>query len=77
MLLPLLSLASVVALSAAEILSLSQLNWTVQNQEGLIKAPARVPSQVHLDLKDANVITEPLLGINGIPLLLRDQRITD
>ncbi|KAH9895190.1 glycoside hydrolase family 2 protein [Cubamyces lactineus] len=64
MLLPLLSLASVVALSAAEILSLSQLNWTVQNQEGLIKAPARVPSQVHLDLKDANVITEPLLGIN-------------
>ena len=65
MLLPLLSLAFGAGLSAAKILSLSQLNWTVQNQEGLIKVPAQVPSQVHLDLKDADVITEPLLGING------------
>ena len=65
MLLPLLSLAFGAGLSAAKILSLSQLNWTVQNQEGLIKVPAQVPYQVHLDLKDADVITEPLLGING------------
>lgn len=65
MLLPLLTLVSGAALAAAEVLSLSELQWTLQNAQGLIKVPAQQPSQVHLDLKDANVITEPLLGING------------
>lgn len=65
MLLPLLALSSWAALAAAKVLSLSELDWTLQNAEGMIKVPAQQPSQVHLDLKDANVITEPLLGING------------
>lgn len=49
----------------AEILSLSSLNWTLKNQNGSIVIPAQVPSQAHLDLARAGVITEPLLGING------------
>ncbi len=65
MLLPLLTLVYGAALAAAKLLSLSELQWTLQNAEGLIKVSAQQPSQVHLDLKDANVITEPLLGING------------
>ncbi|KAJ3015507.1 hypothetical protein NUW54_g1029 [Trametes sanguinea] len=52
------------ALSAAKIVSLSELNWTLQSRDGLIKVPALVPSQIHLDLKAAGVITEPLLDIN-------------
>ncbi|OJT12500.1 Beta-mannosidase A [Trametes pubescens] len=64
MLLPLLTLVYGAALAAAKLLSLSELQWTLQNAEGLIKVSAQQPSQVHLDLKDANVITEPLLGIN-------------
>ncbi|EIW64193.1 glycoside hydrolase [Trametes versicolor FP-101664 SS1] len=64
MLLHLLTLASGAAFAAAEVLSLSQLNWTLQNVEGQIKVSAQQPSQVHLDLTKANVITEPLLGIN-------------
>lgn len=65
MLLPLLILASGAAFAAAEVLSLSQLNWTLQNVDGQIKVSAQQPSQVHLDLTKANVISEPLLGING------------
>ncbi|KAI0829783.1 glycoside hydrolase family 2 protein [Trametes gibbosa] len=64
MLLPLLTLASGAAFVAAEILSLSELKWTLQNELGLIKVPAQQPSQVHLDLKAGGIITEPLLGIN-------------
>ncbi|KAI0358698.1 glycoside hydrolase [Trametes cingulata] len=64
MLLRLLSLASVGLLAAAEILSLSELEWTLRNEKANINVPAQAPSQVHLDLKDANVISEPLLGIN-------------
>lgn len=66
MLLQLLALASGAALAAAEVLSLSELTWTLQNAEGKINVPAQQPSQVHLDLKNADVITEPLLGINGM-----------
>lgn len=70
MLLPLLTLASGAAFVAAEILSLSELKWTLQNELGLIKVPAQQPSQVHLDLKAGGIITEPLLGINGMLVLL-------
>lgn len=66
MLLQLLALASGAAFAAAEVLSLSELTWTLQNAEGKINVPAQQPSQVHLDLKNADVITEPLLGINGM-----------
>ncbi|KAI0830870.1 glycoside hydrolase [Trametes gibbosa] len=52
------------ALATAEVLSLSSLHWTLRNANGSIVIPAKVPSQAHLDLLDAGIITEPLLGIN-------------
>lgn len=53
-------------LAHAEVLSLSDLKWTLKNQNGSIAIPAEVPSQAHLDLLRAGIITEPLLGINGM-----------
>lgn len=47
------------------ILDLSELHWTLKNQNGSIAIPATIPSQAHLDLLKAGIITEPLLGING------------
>lgn len=45
---------------------LSQLQWTLRNQNGSIQIPASgPPTQTHLDLLKAGIITEPLLGING------------
>jgi beta-mannosidase len=44
---------------------LSTLSWTLFNQNGSIAVPGSVPSQAHLDLARAGVITEPLLGMNG------------
>lgn len=45
---------------------LSNLQWTLKNQNHSIQIPAKgPPSQAHLDLLDAGIITEPLLGING------------
>ncbi|KAI0637555.1 glycoside hydrolase [Trametes polyzona] len=64
MFLPLLALVCQGAIVAAEVLSLSELDWTLRNQENLVKVSARQPSQVHLDLKAANVIPEALLGTN-------------
>lgn len=55
-------LASVVR---GEVFSLSNLSWTLKNANGSIAIPATVPSQAHLDLLRAGIITEPLLGING------------
>lgn len=49
----------------AEVLSLSELTWTLKNQNGSIAIPAQVPSQAHLDLLRAGIIDEPLLGTNG------------
>ncbi|KAI0075651.1 glycoside hydrolase [Panus rudis PR-1116 ss-1] len=48
----------------ADVMSLSGLQWSLQNQNGSIVVPGSVPSQVHLDLEKAGVITEPLIGIN-------------
>ncbi|KAI0640219.1 glycoside hydrolase [Trametes polyzona] len=53
------------AFVAADVLSLSGLDWTLRNTNGSIVIPAKVPSQAHLDLLNAGIITEPLLGING------------
>lgn len=48
-----------------DVFSLSSLEWTLKNANGSIAIPATVPSQAHLDLLRAGIITEPLLGING------------
>ncbi|KAH8118990.1 glycoside hydrolase [Phellopilus nigrolimitatus] len=48
----------------AQKFSLSDLQWTLKSQNGSISVPGRVPSQAHLDLVRAGVITEPLLGAN-------------
>ncbi|KAI0309749.1 glycoside hydrolase family 2 protein [Amylostereum chailletii] len=56
---------AVVAPSAnAGVFSLSDLTWSLSNQNGSIVVPGSLPSQVHLDLLRAGVITDPLLGIN-------------
>ncbi|TBU37489.1 glycoside hydrolase [Dichomitus squalens] len=49
---------------SADVLSLSGLTWSLENGNHSINVPAKVPSQVHLDLLEAGIITEPLLGIN-------------
>ena len=52
--------------AAGALFDLSQLHWTLKNQNGTIQIPANgPPSQAHLDLLNAGLITEPLLGING------------
>ena len=48
-----------------DVLSLSGLDWSLRNENGSIVIPAKVPSQAHLGLLDAGIITEPILGING------------
>lgn len=53
-------------LTLGYIFDLSELHWTLKNQNGTIVIPASVPSQAHLDLLNAGIITEPLLGINGV-----------
>ncbi|EJD02700.1 glycoside hydrolase [Fomitiporia mediterranea MF3/22] len=50
--------------SLAQKYSLSDLQWTLKNSNGSISVPAQVPSQAHLDLLRAGIITEPLLGAN-------------
>ncbi|KAJ7054242.1 glycoside hydrolase family 2 protein [Mycena amicta] len=50
----------------AAVFDLSQLSWTLVNQNGSIAIPGAVPSQAHLDLARAGIITEPLLGLNDL-----------
>lgn len=68
--LPLLILSCLPALTLAEWFNLSGLQWTLKNQNGSIAIPGSVPSQAHLDLLKAGIITEPLLGINGMEFRL-------
>lgn len=56
---------SLSSLCLAEVFDLSELKWALKNQNGSIHIPATIPSQAHLDLFKAGIITEPLLGING------------
>ncbi|KZV60846.1 glycoside hydrolase family 2 protein [Peniophora sp. CONT] len=49
---------------ASGVFSLSDLQWSLSNANGSIVVPGSLPSQVHLDLQRAGIITEPLLGIN-------------
>ncbi|KAF9258872.1 glycoside hydrolase family 2 protein [Marasmius fiardii PR-910] len=51
-------------IAKAAIFDLSDLNWTLKSKNGSLVVPGRVPSQAHLDLVRAGVITEPLLEIN-------------
>ena len=60
----------------AQKFSLSDLQWTLKNSNGSIAVPGSVPSQAHLDLLRAGIITEPLLGINGMSLALLVLRST-
>lgn len=51
---------------AADLFDLANLQWRVKSQNGTINIPASAPpSQVHLDLLKAGLITEPLLETNG------------
>ncbi|KIJ51534.1 glycoside hydrolase family 2 protein [Sphaerobolus stellatus SS14] len=50
--------------ASSQTFSLSSLEWTLRNQNGSIVIPGAVPSQAHVDLLKAGLITEPLLGIN-------------
>lgn len=56
---------SCIASVASQKFALSNLQWTLKNANSSIAVPGRVPSQAHLDLLNAGVITEPLLGANG------------
>ena len=60
--------ASLLRVTLAEVYSLAELEWTLSNANGSISIPATIPSQAHLDLLSAGIITDPLLGINGAPL---------
>ena len=53
----------------AQKFSLSDLQWSLRNSNGSINVPAQVPSQAHLDLLRAGIITEPLLGANGMSVV--------
>lgn len=63
-----LSLASFVS---CQIFNLSVLSWSLRSQNGSLVVPGSVPSQAHLDLLRAGIITEPVLGANGLTLLFR------
>lgn len=56
---------SLPVLGLAHTFSLSDLQWTLRNEDGSITVPGRVPSQTHLDLWRAGVIEDPLRGITG------------
>ncbi|KAL5523539.1 hypothetical protein ACEPAG_7712 [Sanghuangporus baumii] len=55
----------------AQKFSLADLQWTLKNSNGSIVVPAQVPSQAHLDLARANIISEPLLGANVLDFTQR------
>ncbi|KAF9449648.1 glycoside hydrolase family 2 protein [Macrolepiota fuliginosa MF-IS2] len=49
----------------ADVVNTASLKWTLTNTNGTIKIPSTgPPNQAHLDLLNAGIITEPLLGIN-------------
>lgn len=53
-------LASLVIVGhASNIVDLAAQKWTLQSSERNISVPGKVPSQVHLDLFAAKVITDP------------------
>lgn len=50
----------------ADVVNLASLTWTLTNSNGTLNIPSTgPPNQAHIDLLNAGIITEPLLGING------------
>ncbi|KAJ3556228.1 hypothetical protein NP233_g12026 [Leucocoprinus birnbaumii] len=49
----------------ASVVNLASLKWSLTNANGTINVPSTgPPNQAHIDLMNAGIITEPLLGIN-------------
>ncbi|VDB87113.1 unnamed protein product [Peniophora sp. CBMAI 1063] len=64
-------------MASSGVFSLSDLQWSLSNANGSIVVPGSLPSQVHLDLERAGVITEPLLGINGAVAIFTHAKTTN
>ena len=60
-----LSILCLASATLGQKFSLSDLQWTLKSSNGSIAVPGHVRSQAHLDLLEAGIITEPLLGANG------------
>lgn len=56
------------AVRAQHVVDLSGNGWTVSNNALNISAPGQLPSQVHLDLYAAGVISDPYYGLNDFDL---------
>ena len=56
--------ALVSSVAAQTVLDLSTVKWTVSDPGNNVSVPANFPSQAHLDLYAAGVITDPYLGLN-------------
>lgn len=64
-----LILSSLIGPTLAEVVNLASLEWTLNSSNGTISIPSTgPPCQAHIDLLNAGIITEPLLGINGTSL---------
>ncbi|KAI1644202.1 glycoside hydrolase family 2 protein [Daldinia loculata] len=61
-------IASAAVAAAANIVDLSDVDWTLTNDEKDISVPGKVPSQTHLDLFAANIIDDPYHGLNDFDL---------
>ncbi|KAG5953114.1 hypothetical protein E4U53_006850 [Claviceps sorghi] len=53
---------------ASHLIDLAEQRWRLQNLLMNISVPGRVPSQVHLDLIEAQVIGDPYYGLNDFNL---------
>ncbi|KAF2267100.1 putative beta-mannosidase [Lojkania enalia] len=54
---------------AQQVLDLSSISWTITSPNfSNISVPGAIPSQVHIDLYSANVIDDPLFGLNDFNL---------
>lgn len=57
---------SFVEIAFADVVNLASLKWNLINSNGTINVSSTgPPNQAHIDLLNAGLITEPLLGING------------
>ncbi|KAI0113164.1 glycoside hydrolase family 2 protein [Daldinia grandis] len=61
-------ITSAAVAAAANIVDLSDIDWTLTNDEKDISVPGKVPSQAHLDLFAAKVIDDPYHGLNDFEL---------
>ncbi|KAI1662218.1 glycoside hydrolase family 2 protein [Daldinia decipiens] len=61
-------IASAAVAAAANVVDLSDVDWTLTNDERHISVPGKVPSQTHLDLFAAKIIDDPYHGLNDFDL---------